>query len=98
TGANESMEPMGVERDRRAGRTAERAGGNESNTRSFPTQFEWSERSVLGSRDIDGQTREGDRAGGKESIGGATWNTSRSGMELPRKATWKPIAAMGSGE
>jgi hypothetical protein len=30
---------------------------------------EWSERSVLGSRDIDGQTREGERAGAKESMG-----------------------------
>ena len=28
---------------------------------------EWSERSVLGSRDIDGQTREGERAGANES-------------------------------
>jgi hypothetical protein len=30
---------------------------------------EWSERSVLGSRDIDGQNREGERAGAKESMG-----------------------------
>jgi hypothetical protein len=30
---------------------------------------EWSERSVRGSRDIDGQTREGERAGAKESMG-----------------------------
>jgi hypothetical protein len=30
---------------------------------------EWSEWSVLGSRDIDGQTREGERAGAKESMG-----------------------------
>ena len=33
------------------------------------TSPEWSEWSVLGNRDIDGQTREGERAGAKESMG-----------------------------
>ena len=35
-------------------------------------EIQWSEWSVLGSRDIDGQTREGERAGAKESMESAT--------------------------
>jgi hypothetical protein len=55
------------------GKTAAASGAAEPalslSNRSVAILSEWSEWSVLGSRDIDGQTREGERAGAKESMG-----------------------------
>jgi hypothetical protein len=63
------MELMGSWR-KHGGSASDQGKGRRGDRASLATsEFQWSERSVLGSRDIDGQTREGERAGAKESMG-----------------------------